>query len=274
VGQADKPDLLAADIEAQRIEVALATARNARERTWRQLGAAVGDPGLRPAPLEGDLEKIPKLDLEEALAAIYRDSPELRAAQAITERSDLAVRRARAERIPDVVVRGGLRYNRELLDQLPGNGGLRPVGIEGFFDIGVEIPIFNRNQGGVAAARAESERARFSVERTRLSLRLRLAEAYREYQDALVLVERYRTAILPQAEEAYRLYLSSFRQMAAAYPQALIAQRNLFQLQEDYVTALASAWQRTIEIQGLLLTAGVEGPRGGAAARAAMPDPE
>ena len=46
--------------------------------------------------------------------------------------------------------------------------------------------------------------------------------------------------------------------MAAAYPQVLIAQRNLFQLQEDYVTALVAAWQRAVEIQGLLLTGGVE----------------
>jgi cobalt-zinc-cadmium efflux system outer membrane protein len=46
--------------------------------------------------------------------------------------------------------------------------------------------------------------------------------------------------------------------MAAAYPQVIIAQRNLFQLQEDYISTLVSAWQRAVEIQGLLLTEGEE----------------
>ena len=49
-----------------------------------------------------------------------------------------------------------------------------------------------------------------------------------------------------------------FRQMAAAYPQALIAQRNLFQLQDAYVDALISVWQRSVEIRGLLIDGGVE----------------
>ena len=52
-----------------------------------------------------------------------------------------------------------MRYNRELLESGP--SGLRPVGREGFFDIGVQIPLFNRNQGAVAAARADlTERER------------------------------------------------------------------------------------------------------------------
>ena len=71
-------------------------------------------------------------------------------------------------------------------------------------------------------------------------------------------VERYRTRILPKARQAYDLYLSNFRQMAGAYPQALIAQRNLFQFQDSYVAALVSTWQRAIEIQGLLLGGGAD----------------
>lgn len=74
----------------------------------------------------------------------------------------------------------------------------------------------------------------------------------------MVTTDRYRTVMIPKAQEAYELYLRGFRQMAAAYPQVIIAQRNLFQLQEDYVMTLVSAWQRVVEIQGLLLTEGAE----------------
>ena len=99
----------------------------------------------------------------------------------------------------------------------------------------------------------EADHARLEVQRTRLSLQARLAAEYKDYRDSAIAVERYRTKILPKARQAYDLYLSNFRQMAAAYPQALIAQRNLFQFQDSYVAALVNTWQRAIEIQGLLL---------------------
>ena len=61
------------------------------------------------------------------------------------------------------------------------------------------------------------------MERVKLSLRLRMARAYKQYQDSLTRVEKYRTQMIPRAQKAYDLYLTSFRQMAAAYPQVLIA---------------------------------------------------
>jgi len=257
VGQADGPDLLAADIEADRIELELITAENGKQRTWRQLAAVVNDASLVPVPLEGDLDNLPKIVLDQALETIYNESPELRAAGVGITRAELALRRAKVEKIPDLLLSGGVRYNRELLEQTAG-GVVRPVGKEGYFDIGVQIPIFNRNQGNVAAARAELERSRLEVDRTKLALRARLAAAYKEYQDAVAIAERYRSKMIPKAQQAYELYLNSFRKMAAAYPQALVAQRNLFQLQDDYVKALVQAWQRTIEIQGLLLSDGIQ----------------
>ena len=110
----------------------------------------------------------------------------------------------------------------------------------------------------MAAARANVDRAKLDVDRTRLALRSHLAEVYREYQTALTRADRYKQEILPKAQRAYDLYLSNFRQLAIAYPQTLAAQRNLFALQDAYVDALTTVWARAIEIQGLLLTGGVE----------------
>ena len=247
VGQADRPDVLAIDIEAQRLELNLVMARNAQQRSWRQLAAVVNQPSLTIAPLAGDLESPPKVDMTQAMAAIYKENPELIMAQAAASRRNLAVDRARVEKIPDVQVRGGIRYNRELLE------AGRAVGVEGFFDIGVQIPIFNRNQGELAAARAESEQGRLAVDRTRLMLRSRFAAVSKEYDDAIAAAALYRREMLPKAKEAYDLYAGNFRRMSAAYPQVLIAQRNWFQLQEDYVAVLVRAWQSAVEIQGLLV---------------------
>ena len=253
VGQADQPDQLAALVESERIQLELVDARNRQERTWRQLGSVVNNPQLRPVPLAGDLESVPRLDVEQALNNIYAQSPDLRAAALNVNRAETALTRAKREVIPDLVVSGGVRYNRELLD----NAGLNtPIGKEGFFDIGIQLPIFNRNQGNVAAARAGVDRAKLDVDRTRLALRSHLAEVYRDYQTALTRADRYKQEILPKAQRAYDLYIANFRQLSAAYPQALMAQRNLFQLQDAYVDALTTVWERSVEIQGLLLTGG------------------
>jgi len=258
VGQADQPDLLAAEVESERIQLELIDAVNRQERTWRQLAAVVNDPTLSsPRPLAGDIEAVPRLELEQALENIYASSPELRAAGIDVARAETSLLRARKEPIPDLLIGGGVRYNRELLETTAA-GIPRPVGKEGFFDIGIQLPIFNRNQGNIAAARADLERAKLDVDRTRLALRSRLAEAYREYTTALARADRYKAGVLPKALKAYELYLNNVRQMAAAYPQALIAQRNLFQLQDAYVDALLTVWQTSVEIQGLLISGGVE----------------
>ncbi|MCI0417917.1 MAG: TolC family protein, partial [Acidobacteria bacterium] len=255
VGAADQPDLLESEIEADRAEVNLAMAKTAQARVWRELAAVVGSPSLQPTPLEGNLEDIPRLELESAIGKLFSESPEIRSSEVTVARDEAALRRAKVEKVPDIVARGGLRNNRELLE-----AGGKPVGLEGFFDVGIEIPFFNRNQGNVAAARANLERARGEVERVKLSLRMRMARAHKEYQDSLITAEKYQTQMIPRAQKAYGLYLNNFRQMAAAYPQVLIAQRNLFQLQEDYITALVNTWRRAVEIQGLLLAGGLEAP--------------
>lgn len=249
VGQADKPDQLAAEIEAQRVDMQLQMARNAQARTWRQLSAAV-DQTLMPQPLDANLEAIPKLEVEQSLARVERESPEVSQAAAGVERAELAVRRAEVARIPDVEVRSGLRYNRELLEL-----NRRPVGLETFLDVGVRIPLFDRNRGNIAAAKAEREGAKLEAQRVRLSLRSRLAAAFREYADATLAAERYSKEMIPRATEAYQLYLKNFRAMSAAYPNALNTQRRLFELREEYVMALAAAWRAAVEVEGLLIMA-------------------
>ena len=44
--------------------------------------------------------------------------------------------------------------------------------------------------------------------------------------------------------------------MSAAYPQVLIAQRNQYQLEVDYVAAVTRQWIAALELQGSLLAEG------------------
>ena len=259
VGQADRPDQLEIEIEAQRAEIDLLRARNDREQVWRALAAMVNNPELKPARLAGNLEEAGiALDQETVLLTLLRDSPEVKTARAGVERARAVLARARAERIPDLFLSGGLAYNYERFEPFVPALANQRKGKEGRLQVGVNVPIFNRNQGGIAASEAELAIAERELDRLQLVLRSRLASAFREYRNAAQMVEKYRTQVVPRARQAYEMYITSFRQMAASYPQVLIAQRTLFQVEAEYARALRNLRQSGVGLRGFLLSGGLD----------------
>ncbi len=259
VGQADRPDQLEIEIEAERSEIEFLRAQNDWQQSWRALAAMVGNPELTPTRLAGSPEDdLATLNEVQLLATLLTDSPEIRVAQAGVERGRAVLSRARADRIPDLFLRGGLGYNYERFDPVVPSIAGRRKGSEGRLEVGVNVPIFNRNQGGIAAAEAELAIAERDLQRLQLVLRSRFASSFREYRNAQQMVERYRTQVVPRARQAYEMYLSSFRQMAAAYPQVLIAQRTLFQVEAEYARALISLRQSGVGLRGFLLSGGLD----------------
>jgi cobalt-zinc-cadmium efflux system outer membrane protein len=249
-GAADLPDRLAIENEADLVDLARGRARSELAERWRELRAAVGDPGLRPARLADTLEvDVPRLDADAALGAILERSPELALARIGVERARLALERERAEPAPDVRVGAAVLDNRE-----PVAPGGRAIGAEWKADVGVRIPLFDRNQGNVAAAEAELERAEAEGDRARLKLEARFAPVFAAYEQESDRVSRYRDSILPRAKQAYELYLARHRQMAAAYPQALLAQRAYFDAESSYLDALEAMWRSAVLLSGMLLS--------------------
>jgi len=255
VGQADQPDVLQAEVEGEQAELAVVAAEQKQMRVWRSLAAIVGKPVMPLTHLAGNLEDLPEDNPDQWLQAILQDSPAVKIADLGVLRAEASLARAKREPIPDLQLRGGLQQNREL-DATTN----RPIGLQGFAEVGVQIPIFNRNQGRVQASRADIERAQREVERVQLLLRERAAVLVQNCLTSRAMVEKYRSRMIPRAQKAYDLYMKSYGGMAAAYPQVLISQRTLFQLQTDYISALETLWGNSIALMGFLLTDGLEAP--------------
>lgn len=256
IGQMDATEVLKAEIEGQQADLAVLEETIRAQRLWTALASVVGVPNLPATTLEGSLEEgLPMLDQQATVNRLITGSPAMKIAEANVMRSDALLARERREAIPNLQLRGGIQSNRELMEPLQ-----RPIGAQGFAEIGVQIPIFNRNQGTVEAARAAHDRAEAESSRLRLVLRERAAAAFQQYNFSRERVERYRMEILPRAENAYDLMLKRWGQMAASYPMALSAQRMLAQAQTDYISSLASLWESSIALQGFLLTDGLEAP--------------
>lgn len=256
LGQADETEVLQSEIDLQQGELAVTRRENHLWRVWRALAALVGNPALPLTTLEGNLEQgLPSLDDEQVLATMVERSPAVRIAHTGITRAEAMVSRAGREAVPDLRIRAGLQQNRELLEP-----SARPVGLQGFAEVGVQLPIFNRNQGNVQAARAGVERSRQEVARVQLVLRERAAGTLERHRNGRATVERFRDQIIPRARRAYEAMLAKWGQMAASYPQVLMAQRTLFHLQRDYITALDEVWSSAIALEGFLLTDGLEAP--------------
>ena len=256
VGQADQPDVLQAQVEADEAELATITEEQEQRRAWRVLASAVGKPELALTRLEGNLESLPNLDVDQVVQTILRDSPAVKIAGLGVARADAELSRARREVVPDLSVRAGYANNLEQLGSVP----LKSVGSEGFAEVGVNLHLFNRNQGNIEAAKANQERASLEVQRVSLVLRQFAAPFLQNYASSRAIADGYKARTLPNARHAYDLYLAKYHEGAAAYPQVLIAQRTLFELETKYVVALENAWTSATRLQGLLLTDGLELP--------------
>jgi cobalt-zinc-cadmium efflux system outer membrane protein len=255
-GQADETEVLEAEVEAQRMRMSARMQENTLREEWRSLAAVIGQPDLPLTTVAGDLEnRWPEVNEEEAVETIAKRSPAVRIADAAQERAQAVLARAKRESIPDLQLRAGMEYNNDRLGSAP-----FAKGWEGIAEVAVQIPLFNRNQGNMAAARADIDRAGQEKKRISLTLRERAASAVDQYANARLMATEYRDEMLPRAKKAYRLMVERYGQMLASYPRVLDSQRKLYELQIEYIAALESVWTNGIALQGYLLTDGLEAP--------------
>ena len=127
-----------------------------------------------------------------------------------------------------------------------------------FLSLGAEVPVWNRNQGNVTAAMANLQAAQAEVSRLELSLRDDLANTFQRYESARNEVEIYQEQILPTADKNLSLSQKAYDEGEFDFLRVLIARRDLFEARVNYVASLTELRAAAIEIQGLLLTGGLD----------------
>ena len=249
LGQANQQDLLQAQVEASQAQVAVRNAETRLRQDWVHLATQVGVPDLPQQPLVGQLEPDgPALDRAESLARLLQDSPELAFAVAKVQQDQTQLQRERREPVPNVTVRGGVGYNYETRNPTAQVG------------LSLPIPVFDRNQGTVRQAAADLTRSHAEVTRVQLDLQRRFADAFTRYEIGREQVENFRDQVLPKAKKAVELYEEQLKARRAAFPQVLVAQRSVYQLNEEYNRSLAQFRRAEVEVRGLLLVDGLTAP--------------
>ncbi len=244
--QAGRVDLLQAKIELNSARVLLRNATNRQTAAWQQLAAVLGQPDRPLERVGGQLEPdMEELGVDALMARILTASPELQAANAEVLRAQAALRRAEVQPIPDIQTQAGVQYDYGSQFTIAG------------LQVGINLPIFDANQGNIQTAHAELIAAQREVDRLQLDLKNRLAAVMEDYQNATYEVERYSTEILPDSKDSLQLITAGYTQGEFDYNRLLLAQRTYFQNNIAYLVALREWWTAKLQIDGLLLSGGL-----------------
>ena len=241
--QGTENDLLQAEIRADESHILHDNATNEQAEAWRRLVAVVGLPTLSTAPLNGQLDTdLPSRDWDSCYAAVLGKNPALNAARTRAKRAGISIQRAQKEPIPNVDLYVSIRHHN-VTDSEVAN-----------VQLGIPIPIFNRNQGNIRSAEAEWIAACHEVKRLELSLQDRLAVAWRRYSNAHQQTERYRKRMVPRAIRSLKLVTDGYQKGQVQYLTLLTAQQTYLQVNLSFLDSLQELRAASSLIDGQLLT--------------------
>lgn len=223
----------AAGRSVRRVELAKGTYLEGRNLLAE---AAALDSNPAPEPLGGlEAGALPPVPLEELLQMALANREDLFAFQKEREAARAEVDLARARTRPNLVAR--VFRNRE--------GGTDDITGAG---VAIAIPIFNRNRGEIAEARATASRVDAEAEAARLTARQEVASAFARYQAGSAAAAGLGQQVLGTLEENLRLLQRSLEEGKINRSELFLFRREFVESQREYLDALAGAWQARIEL--------------------------
>lgn len=247
-------------VEETRARVAegrAATDRQAAERDLLAartvLAATWGGTEARFDRVVGRLGAVTPPEPLDVLRSRIDRNPDLARWNAERTRREAALAVERARRVPDVTLSLGGRHYAD-------NGDEALV-----FGFSLPLPVFDRNQGNVAAAElavARTERDRWAAA---VVVSAALETAYATLQTAFAQATALRDRIIPEAERTYDGARDAYTRGLFRYLEVLDAQRTLFELRGQYLTVLRDYHQAAADVTRLTGAPPgvVDAPKGG-----------
>lgn len=225
----------------------LVQAHNRYLAAWKQMTAALGLPGLPPTELVGRADaQVPLFQYDQVLAHMLASHTDVLTGQNDVLKARLDLRRAQVTPIPDVTVRGVLQRDNTT----------PPFATVVSAQVGVPVPVWDRNQGNIQRTEALLFRATQQTQRAQNELTSRLADAFARYESGRTLVDYYRNRILPDQVRTYRgIYQRHLQDpVRVSYADVVVAQQILAQSVATYIIALQDFWSAVVDVAGLAQT--------------------
>ena len=225
----------AAEVEQRKAEQEVVTAQNDLARLLGRMDAADLD-------VDADLNALPELVERNALLDALRNAPQMQAQEFAKMQARSSLDLARSQAVPDPTFGLGIRRFNE-------NDSTALVA-------GVSFPlqVFNRNQGGIAEAKANMIKADAENHAAGLALRQTAIQAWESFAASLVEAKRYQSEIIPSARKAYKQADDGYSRGAFGFLDLLDAQRVLYEVQEARLDSLLSVYKAKAQTDFLMGT--------------------
>lgn len=230
----------------------LVQAKNRHTSAWKQLTAAMGVPGLPLSQLAGDINiSIPVYKYDECVKRVTLLHTNVGTAEFELLKAQSLLKLAQVTPIPDVTVRVLLQRDYTFA----------PNALSPSVQVGMPVPIWNRNQGNILQAESLLVSASEAKNKARNQLTADLAEAFERYENNRVLLGYYRDQILPDQIRTYRGLFERFNSEikvgegdTLTFADVVNAQNILSASVVQYLQVLGAMWTSVVDIANLLQT--------------------
>jgi len=197
------------------------------------------DPEQPPLSLRDDFRRSDTLpDYTSLRARVLLERPDLSAAQEELARAEADVRNQEVQRRPDVTVGTEMRRFREA-----GNY----VGVM----LSVPLPVFDRNQGEIARARAERQAAAANLRAAQLTVEYELRNAYEALRVAREQLDAIDTGMLEDARRVLEVTEFSYRRGESSLIELLDANMVFNETMRDHNEARAGLAQALYQLDAV-----------------------
>jgi outer membrane protein, heavy metal efflux system len=226
-------ELARSTIVGEHAQHELAVARRELAATW-----ASSEPQFER--VEGNLLHRTRVPTYASFSERLSSAPEV--IRQISERTvrETEIRLAETRRVPNLTILGGVRR-------------LQGPGDESFlFGVRVPLPTSDRNQGGVAEARALLAKSEATSRATETRVATLLFAVHQELLHAALALDTLDEAILPQSEESLALARRGFAEGRFSYLELMDAQRTLVAVQKERIDTAEQYQRLVLELERLL----------------------
>jgi len=207
----------------------------------RRLATLMGSTGVIDQPLvmpAFDFAAVPAMS---ELAQRLASAPRMRQARVQVSRQQAQVDLERALRVPDLRVTVGSQRDRERAD-----------GSQAVLGISVPLPLFNRNQGNLAAAMHRADQARDELDAQQLELHQALADARQRAEVSQAQLDSLTRDLLPAAQQAYDAAVIGFELGKFSFLDVLDTQRALILARTQYLGALSARYLAATDLERIV----------------------
>lgn len=181
-----------------------------------QLTELLGGTPIDPGQVQGIyVRAIDRFSTDALTTHVLAEHPDLKTARDEAKAARARFTRERSEWLPDLLISAGLGHNRAE-DSNAAEAA-----------IGIELPIFHRNQGEIDAAEADIEKAQSHVAAVEDRLRTELKQALSELEAARERRAYHAERVLPSAQRAHGQVSEGYHAGKLGFLELIDAQRTL-----------------------------------------------